>query len=1080
MSTKRMRLIGLAGVLGILLVLIGVPLILLTVGANPIPSSLPTWDGIRSALTSPDDGTAIMVVFRIAAWATWLFLALSVTLELIARLRGVSAPQLPGLSPLQNVARGLVGAAVLLIAALPVAAQASPATAATSYARVPATASYAPAVAPQVVSPQVTKPALATITHTVRSGETLWSIAEHYLGDGSRYPEIAGLNYGKAQLGGGELSSSHWIRAGWQLDVPATAKTTTTTQAHDYAVKAGDTLWDIAQSQLGDGSRYPEIVVASRGITQPGGHQLVDPGEVSAGWTLRIPAVAEETKVPEAPVAPDVSAPTTHGGAANSTANSTKPAAPKAVEPSAPTTQPQPAPVNLDSWTLAAQNQTRSPATAPAQDHLEETNDWPVRTGAGVGALLAAGVLTLLAKRRRDQQRRRRPGQVLPMPAGPAAEVEQDLRATADVLSVDAVDVALRTLAQTCAETGTPLPVVRAARLTSDQFDLYLAEPAELPEPWSGTADSTVWTFDADNADTIDPESVVNIPAPYPALVTIGHDLDNGHVFLDLEYIGALGIAGDAERTREVVAAIAIELATSHWADDLQVTIVGAYPELEDALRTGRIRYLPAVGRILDELSARAAEDRAAMVGDDSPDLQHARVNGAAPGAWTPEIVLLAGSITTRQRNQLEALVDDLPRVAIAAITSGVSVGEWALDLTAGEDLGVLSPIGLQLRPQRIDAGTYGHILDMVSLTESVDEADDDDATGEPEPTLEQVSHVKPIDEPSNDADDAAEQATTTDVVTCGETITQTDLPAADVDQHAANPEPEVSEQLTDVEELLRPDDLDVDEYEVPKAAEVQNMPRLAPLIRVLGPVGVEHNLGSVEPSKRNRLLEYAAYLALNPGATHKAIDDAIWPARKKEDNLNTRNTATSKLRSWMAKTPAGEDYLPRHQAGSGYAFLPSVRTDWDLWTDLLQDGPLRAPTECLEQALDLVRGRPFDGVHPRHYAWAEPIRQRMISEIVDASYELARRRLMEGHWRASEQAVVIGLTIEPALERLWRMRILAAHESRNGAAEQEAIDRMLAITDELGGDLEAETENLLAGLKDPRREFDQLVVDAL
>jgi nucleoid-associated protein YgaU/DNA-binding SARP family transcriptional activator len=1075
-----MRLIGLAGVLGILMVLIGVPLILLAVGANPIPSSLPTWDGVRIALTSPDDGTAIMIVFRIAAWATWLFLALSVTLEVIARLRGVSAPQMPGMSPLQNVARGLVGAAVLLIAVLPVAAQASPAGAATSYVPVSATAAIAPAVAPQVASLQVAKPALATIAHTVRSGETLWSIAEYYLGDGSRYPEIAGLNYGRAQPGGGELSSSHWIRAGWQLDVPAPARTAVPTQAHDYTVKDGDTLWDIAQSQLGDGSRYPEIVAASRGITQPGGHQLVDPGEVSAGWTLRIPGVAEETAAPGARTPPVVLAPTTHGGAANSTSSSSQPAVPVVVEPSASATQAQPAPVNPGSWTLAAQSEISAPAAAAAQDHLEETNDWPARTGAGVGALLAAGVLTLLAKRRRDQQRRRRPGQVLPMPTGAAAEVEQDLRATADALSVDAVDVALRTLARTCAETGTPLPVVRAARLTADQFDLYLAEPAQLPEPWSGTADSTVWTFDADTADTIDPESVANIPAPYPALVTIGHDLDNGHVFLDLEYIGALGIAGDAERTREVIAAIAIELATSHWADDLQVTIVGAYPELEDALRTGRIRYLPAVGRILDELSARAAEDRAAMVGDDSPDLQHARVNGAAPGAWTPEIVLLAGSITTRQRNQLEALVDELPRVAIAAITSGVSVGEWALDLTAGEDLGVLSPIGLQLRPQRIDAGTYGHILDMVSLTESVDEADDVDATGEPEPTLEQVSHVKPIDEPSNDADDAAEQATTTDVVTCGETISQTALDGTDVDQHAANQEPEVSEQLTDVEELLRPDDLEVDEHEVPKAAEVQNMPRPTPLIRVLGPVGVEHNLGSVEPSKRNRLLEYAAYLALNPGATHKAIDDAIWPARKKEDNLNTRNTATSKLRSWMGKTPAGEDYLPRHQAGSGYAFLPAVRTDWDLWTDLLQDGPLRAPTECLEQALDLVRGRPFDGVHPRHYAWAEPIRQRMISEIVDASYELARRRLMEGHWRASEQAVVIGLTIEPALERLWRMRILAAHESRNGAAEQEAIDRMLAITDELGGDLEAETENLLAGLKDPRREFDQLVVDAL
>ena len=134
---------------------------------------------------------------------------------------------------------------------------------------------------------------------------------------------------------------------------------------------------------------------------------------------------------------------------------------------------------------------------------------------------------------------------------------------------------------------------------------------------------------------------------------------------------------------------------------------------------------------------------------------------------------------------------------------------------------------------------------------------------------------------------------------------------------------------------------------------------------------------------------------------------------------------------------------------------------------------PSAASTERLEQALELVRGRPFEGAHPRRYAWAEPIRQRMISEIVDASYELARRRLMQGRWRAAEQAVVVGLAIEPALERLWRLRILAAHESRNTAATKEAIARLLAITDELGGDLETETENLLAAVQDPNRELD-------
>ena len=58
----------------------------------------------------------------------------------------------------------------------------------------------------------------------------------------------------------------------------------------DYTVVRGDTLWDIADEQLDDPTRYPEIVQASDGITQPDGRQLTDPDLILPGWTLNIPA----------------------------------------------------------------------------------------------------------------------------------------------------------------------------------------------------------------------------------------------------------------------------------------------------------------------------------------------------------------------------------------------------------------------------------------------------------------------------------------------------------------------------------------------------------------------------------------------------------------------------------------------------------------------------------------------------------------------------------------------------------------------------------------------------------------------
>lgn len=50
-----------------------------------------------------------------------------------------------------------------------------------------------------------------TLRHTVRAGETLWGIAERYLGDGSRYPEIASANH---------LANPSVLRVGQVLTIP--------------------------------------------------------------------------------------------------------------------------------------------------------------------------------------------------------------------------------------------------------------------------------------------------------------------------------------------------------------------------------------------------------------------------------------------------------------------------------------------------------------------------------------------------------------------------------------------------------------------------------------------------------------------------------------------------------------------------------------------------------------------------------------------------------------------------------------------------------------------------------------------
>ena len=751
---------GLAALLGLLLLVVGIPVGLYIAGGSPIPAGI-DLGALKDSLTSPDDGTMFLQILKYVGWLAWLSFAAMVVLEVFAQARGVRAPRIPAFGLQQRAAAGLVGAiAVMFTAASPIL------TAGAAHAEAPAPHAHVAThqaqhaattkAAPQQATPQAQAPAqhkAETKTYLVQPGDSLYSIAEHLLGDGAKFKEIANLNYGVQQADGSALTESHWIQPGWKLQVPAHAITGT---PDHVVVQPGDTLSEIAQETLGDANAYPELFDATQNVAQPGGAHLSDPDLILPGWTINIPSQTDagntgseqQPTVPNTHQSPtqtpaqtpgDTSQPATGtAGSDYGQQDQQQPAAPEATSPE----QPAPAAPSSSSSSETAP-ESGSAAAAINSDQAGDNADevFSVRTVGGVGALLAAGLLGLIAVRRARQQRRRKPGQPMPMPAGETLEVEQELRAVADPVSVELVDLALRRLSASCAASGQPLPKVRAARLTADQFDLYLAEPAALPAPWQGDPEQIVWSLTNEAEDQLSAEELADVASPYPALVTLGHDEEDGHVLVDLEYLGALGINGDEDTTRQVMAALAVELATSRWADDLQVTIVGAYSELEDSLETGRVRYMPAVGRLLDELQHRATLDREALVASGAGDLSHARVSGAVPGTWTPEILLLTGDVSDAQRAKLETLVAELPRVALAAVTTGESVGEWSVRIT-GPQAAVLEPYGLVLQPQLLDDETYAQVLQVLAVTDVEEEPAAAEWSTHPEPTLADVDAV--------------------------------------------------------------------------------------------------------------------------------------------------------------------------------------------------------------------------------------------------------------------------------------------------------------------------------------------------
>ncbi|MEU1728427.1 LysM peptidoglycan-binding domain-containing protein [Nonomuraea sp. NPDC005692] len=63
----------------------------------------------------------------------------------------------------------------------------------------------------------------------------------------------------------------------------------------DVTVKEGDSLWGIADEELGSPRRWPKIWKANAGSRQPHGRTFRDPGMIHPGWKLRIPLKRVET-----------------------------------------------------------------------------------------------------------------------------------------------------------------------------------------------------------------------------------------------------------------------------------------------------------------------------------------------------------------------------------------------------------------------------------------------------------------------------------------------------------------------------------------------------------------------------------------------------------------------------------------------------------------------------------------------------------------------------------------------------------------------------------------------------------------
>ncbi|PNE43441.1 LysM peptidoglycan-binding domain-containing protein [Streptomyces noursei] len=1039
------------------------------------------WAGGRDALTHllsrPDTGAAALVVLLAVAWLAWAQFTLSVLVEIVAQVRGRVVRPRWSLALSQRAAATLIGSIVVLLPtgtalAAPASAHAASAHPTPGPSRAPAPQAAATAAtrvsqpdhkAVDAVRPQAQR------TYTVREvrpAESLWGIAEKELGSGELWTAIAELNEGRAMPDGAIFHAEGFLQPGWVLRLPQTAHQRDQPRsdaARSVVVHEGQTLSDIAEQQLGDAAQYPRIFEANRNAPLAGGGRFTNPDLIYPGQQLTVPSPTGDAADSAQPApspgglhrpAPDQNSPGAHrdrdpqtlphsGG--NASPRPQQPNRPVGPSSAAPTHPEDTAPPTTRPSPTAAPGSSR-PATGSASPSVPDaskpshqaSNGIGAQQLVGIGALLAATLTGGLGLKRVLQRRRRKVGETIAMPEE-ASTLEQALTAAAAPGSVQLLDSAARTLHHHLREKGTPLPALRGARVTGRTVELLPDDPSTPPLPPFAAGAEGWWTLPED-AQLLDADQAREVPAPWPGLVTIGSDPDGDLLLVNLPQTRTLLIEGTDADVRRVVRAIAMEAATCSWSDRTEILTVGLGEELSTLLPHGRVRAVPhlrAATRDLGEIlleQHQAADSEAEPL----PWLLICAAQAEEQAAWD-----LADAVASA-RGLPVALV--LPAAHTAACFPEADV------LQANATPQPCSALSSDVVIQHVTDEDYAQFITDLRTAEEPARPAEGPWRNVPEPT----DDLEP-DEPLGSATPFAAIAASAGPATVHLLPVQ---PPAD---HAAAQEANGDEGRAPATVVTLRKNSDVDEPAGVVAASAGSADPDAPQVQVLGPVAMTGIDASGHGAK---LASLAALLYFKPGRGTEALCQAMDPASPW--SKATLQSRMSELRSRLGADAKGDLYFPR-AVNATYRLSRAVRCDWVDFQHLAEQGLALGPQRGLvklEEALDLVQGRPFEG---GDHAWAAPLLQEMLTRITDVAHTIATWRLggQSKDLDAARRAITVGLDVDDTAELLYQGWMRIEHAAGNRAGIHKAVEKLQVVNRRLDVSMlpasEALIEKLLA-----------------
>jgi DNA-binding SARP family transcriptional activator len=454
--------------------------------------------------------------------------------------------------------------------------------------------------------------------------------------------------------------------------------------------------------------------------------------------------------------------------------------------------------------------------------------------------------------------------------------LERGLRIAANPGSADWIDLSLRLLSVTVRRNQLEAPVVSAVRLRESAVEIMFDPASRLslpPSPFESGPDGRSWilTRSGHRLDALRTDSeVVGIDAPLPALVTLGRN-ELGLLLVNIETAGSVAVSGT--ESESLIEAVAVELATGKWADQIDVVLFGFGWDKEGLERVSHARSLRSVVAKME----RRVRERATLLAlvDRATNTETRWLDGG--DAWDLCVVVCSSDTPEEELSALDDLIalagDGSLGVAVVC-GCDITSARWRVRADGG----------------RVSAEGVGRGWSSLSR------------------------HPVPPDFAQGVAALVSVASRTSGVTPEEGPYDKLALRIPDRESHSGQRSSEsVFEEIAD-------------RSHVPDGG---GRSRGTVEVRVLGPVEI---LNAARQFTRAWAVELIVYLSVHPGGvSNEQWATALWPDKAMAP-ASLHSTASAARRS-LGTADSGDDHLPRSRGR--LALGPDVRTDWDRFVDL-------------------------------------------------------------------------------------------------------------------------------------------------